>query len=67
MAYHEGIQVWLPQVQLISSVTADGSNKKRVTNWRRGSVEVRNGIGSDATPAAYYWARGDAAYMLCKA
>ncbi len=41
-AFHEGSQVWVPVVETVNSLTADGSNKRRVTHWRRGVVQVRH-------------------------
>lgn len=39
-AYHEGSLVWVPQVETVNSLSADGS-KKKITSWRRGTVNVR--------------------------
>ncbi|KAH7619484.1 hypothetical protein Ndes2526B_g06464 [Nannochloris sp. 'desiccata'] len=36
-AYHEGSLVWVPQVETVNSLSADGS-KKKITSWRRGTV-----------------------------
>jgi hypothetical protein len=39
-AYHEGSLVWLPQIETVNSLSADGSRKK-ITSWHRGTVQVR--------------------------
>ena len=46
-AYHEGSQVWLPHVEVVNSLAADGSKRKH-TSWRRGAVQVRPLRLSDA-------------------
>ncbi|KAI3425379.1 hypothetical protein D9Q98_009143 [Chlorella vulgaris] len=37
--YHPGSQVWVPVVETVSGATADGTNKRQVTHWRRAVVQ----------------------------
>jgi hypothetical protein len=40
--YHPGSQVWVPVVETVSGATADGTNKRQVTHWRRAVVQVQS-------------------------
>jgi hypothetical protein len=60
-AYHEGSLVWLPQIETVNSLSADGS-KKKVTNWRRGTVNVSSAALSLSKIAASR-AKADVLYI----
>lgn len=40
VAFHDGSAVWFPIVEVAAAITVDGTNKKRVKTWRKGTVQA---------------------------
>jgi hypothetical protein len=38
-AFHEGSQVWVPDIESAGSLGREGNNR-RITSWRRGVVQA---------------------------